>query len=101
MVSTKEASAKAEAEHSKTARAQRELEAFGKVYNAGLLEPEIWWSQHYEWFKEHGYLLRPRYAPGWTPSWKGTKKSRFMCEDGAVSEVCILNTTRALHCLTK
>ncbi|KAN0084563.1 Protein kinase-like domain containing protein [Tylopilus felleus] len=50
--------------------------------NGELTEPELWWSQHYQWFKDSGYLLRPRYAPDWTPSWQGTKKSWVLCEDG-------------------
>ncbi|KAL4064821.1 hypothetical protein V8B97DRAFT_2025923 [Scleroderma yunnanense] len=29
--------------------------------------------------KDSGYLLRPRYTPGWVPSWKGTKKDGFLC----------------------
>ena len=53
-----------------------------------LASPELWWSQHYQWFKDNGYLLRPRYAPDWVPSWRGTKKNGFMCEDGRVPYVC-------------
>jgi hypothetical protein len=34
------------------------------------------WANHYEWLKSRGYLLRPRYAPGWVPSWKGKKRPR-------------------------
>ncbi|KIJ16754.1 hypothetical protein PAXINDRAFT_168241 [Paxillus involutus ATCC 200175] len=61
-----------------------------------LSEPELWWSQHYEWFKDNGYLLRPRYAPDWTPSWRGTNKNWFLCEDGRVAKFAsrILDGTR-------
>ncbi|KAI0363366.1 hypothetical protein BV20DRAFT_958448 [Pilatotrama ljubarskyi] len=34
--------------------------------NAG----ERWWRDHQAWLAERGYALRPRYRPGWTPSWK-------------------------------
>ncbi|KAJ3999202.1 kinase-like domain-containing protein [Lentinula boryana] len=34
-----------------------------------LSENEEWWSGHYEFLKERGYMLRPRYRPGWKPSY--------------------------------
>ncbi|KAG0698895.1 hypothetical protein DFH29DRAFT_809763, partial [Suillus ampliporus] len=33
------------------------------------------------WLENCGYLLRPRYKPDWIPSWQGTSKSMFACED--------------------
>ncbi|KAF9077720.1 kinase-like domain-containing protein [Rhodocollybia butyracea] len=36
----------------------------------GLLETEKWWVDRFEFLKEKGYLLRPRYRPGWKPSYK-------------------------------
>ncbi|EIW83437.1 hypothetical protein CONPUDRAFT_121992 [Coniophora puteana RWD-64-598 SS2] len=45
---------------------------------------ESWWADRYQWLKENGYELRPRYAPGWTPSWRKSKKAFFECEDGQV-----------------
>jgi hypothetical protein len=47
-----------------------------------LAPGEPWWRDHYLWLKEAGYLLRPRYEPGWIPSWVGTKKIWYNCEDG-------------------
>jgi hypothetical protein len=35
-----------------------------------LLDYELFWRDSYSWLKESGYLLRPRYSPGWTPPWK-------------------------------
>ncbi|OCH90194.1 hypothetical protein OBBRIDRAFT_826068 [Obba rivulosa] len=53
-----------------------------KVYD-GTLEPEeIWWRDHQLWLQERGYQLRPRFSPGWIPSWKGTDKKWWECEDG-------------------
>lgn len=30
------------------------------------------WRSRFDVLKSHGYLLRPRYRPGWVPSWKPT-----------------------------
>lgn len=58
---------------------------------------ESWWRDHYDWLKERGYMLRPRFAPGWKPSWvildeKGELKklkSWTRCEDGRPLSVSI------------
>ncbi|KAG2135812.1 hypothetical protein DEU56DRAFT_806642 [Suillus clintonianus] len=75
----------AEAAENERRRAQKELEAFGaeRERRPGALSPsEIWWSQQYRWLKAQGYLLRPRYAPEWVPSWDGSQRDPFSCEDG-------------------
>ncbi|KAF5366350.1 hypothetical protein D9757_011468 [Collybiopsis confluens] len=46
-----------------------------------LLDSEVFWGNHYDWLKERGYLLRPRYRPGWVSSWVGSNKWRGGCED--------------------
>ncbi|KAI0745229.1 kinase-like domain-containing protein [Earliella scabrosa] len=51
-----------------------------------LPEREVYWRDRYEWLCGKGYQLRPRYKPGWTPSWHGTKKTEFECEDGVEIE---------------
>jgi hypothetical protein len=82
--------------------AQLELAVFGDMptnKDGELSEPELWWSQHYHWLKDNGYLLRPRYAPDWTPSWQGTKKSWVLCEDGCVAPVGTKNFRRILASL--
>ncbi|KAF8893552.1 kinase-like domain-containing protein [Infundibulicybe gibba] len=35
-----------------------------------LLPPEYFWRDHADWLKQQGYVLRPRYQPGWVASWK-------------------------------
>jgi hypothetical protein len=30
---------------------------------------EKYWKTKQTWLKSRGYQLRPRYQPGWTPSW--------------------------------
>ncbi|KAH7903355.1 hypothetical protein BJ138DRAFT_1168237 [Hygrophoropsis aurantiaca] len=67
--------------------AKKQLETFKRVLGS---EPgarnkgEKWWCDHYEWLKDCGYLLRPRYATDWVPSWQGTAKVPYRCEDGVV-----------------
>ncbi|CAL1706270.1 unnamed protein product [Somion occarium] len=36
-----------------------------------LAPPEIWWRDQSVWLGKQGYVLRPRYRPGWKPSWTG------------------------------
>ncbi|KAJ7902377.1 kinase-like domain-containing protein, partial [Mycena leptocephala] len=50
----------------------------------GLSQFEFFWRDHYSWLKDSGYLLRSRYAPGWTASWLGSDKSPLRCEDGII-----------------
>ncbi len=55
----------------------------------GLLsEREIYWRERHDWLKERGFELRPRFRPGWTPSWKGTNRTIISCEDGMRLMVC-------------
>ena len=82
------------AEQHNALRTQLELEAFGDVSSpreGRLSEPEVWWHQHFSWLKDRGYILRQRYSPDWNPSWLGTKKKRFACEDGRAAKVCYSN----------
>ncbi|KAI0676119.1 kinase-like domain-containing protein [Trametes maxima] len=46
-----------------------------------LLPKELFWQARYHYLKDHGYLLRPRYDPGWKPSWEGTDRDPTFCED--------------------
>ena len=48
----------------------------------GIDETETWWVERQEALERAGYMLRPRYRPGWKPSWEGTDKFYFRCEDG-------------------
>lgn len=34
-----------------------------------LLKSEIYRRDHQKWLEERGYMLRPRFTPGWIPSW--------------------------------
>lgn len=47
------------------------------------LDPrEVWWRDRYEQLNNRGYLLRPRYSPQWTPSWKTSNREWTDSEDG-------------------
>ncbi|TFY55848.1 hypothetical protein EVG20_g9170 [Dentipellis fragilis] len=39
-------------------------------YLAILWTPERRWAKIQPWLQSQGYMLRPRFRPGWTPSWK-------------------------------
>ncbi|KAH9913054.1 uncharacterized protein B0H18DRAFT_1097494 [Fomitopsis serialis] len=45
---------------------------------------EYYWRDRQRWLKECGYLLRPRYNPDWKPSWVGTDKDWYTCEDSLI-----------------
>ncbi|KAH8100828.1 kinase-like domain-containing protein [Cristinia sonorae] len=48
----------------------------------GSLSPyELRWRARYDVLLSNGYRLRPRYKPGWKPSWLGTNTPADECED--------------------
>jgi hypothetical protein len=50
-----------------------------------------YWRNNYEWLRDRGYQLRPRYSPDWIPSWIGTTKPHWNFEDGVNLVVRSLN----------
>ncbi|KAI0077826.1 hypothetical protein K474DRAFT_1039953 [Panus rudis PR-1116 ss-1] len=42
---------------------------------------EIPWRDRAVYLRERGYILRPRYQPGWKPSWINTHRDPHFCED--------------------
>ncbi|KAI0028848.1 kinase-like domain-containing protein [Vararia minispora EC-137] len=47
------------------------------------LDPrEVRWRDRQPYLESKGYMLRPRYRPGWTPSWYTTGKQPRRSEDG-------------------
>lgn len=57
-----------------------------------LLDAELPWVQRYEFLKRSGYLLRPRYRPGWVAPWTlkpGLYSKDF--EEGISNSVCQLS----------
>lgn len=47
-----------------------------------LGQHEEWWVERQQALEVAGYMLRPRYRPGWKPSWAGTDKFCLGFEDG-------------------
>ncbi|KAF7357870.1 Protein kinase domain-containing protein [Mycena venus] len=45
---------------------------------------EFFWRDHYSGLKDAGYLLCPRYSPGWSAPWKNTTKFPLDFEDNVV-----------------
>ena len=43
---------------------------------------ELAWQSKQPFLQARGYMLRPRYRPGWTPSWRITGDHPLDCEDG-------------------
>ncbi|KAL5536313.1 hypothetical protein ACEPAF_134 [Sanghuangporus sanghuang] len=43
---------------------------------------ERWWRDRYSFLMKYGYQLRPRFRPGWTPTWVRKKRDPLLCEDG-------------------
>lgn len=52
-----------------------------------LLSYEVFWRERYNHLKVKGYILRPRFQPGWVPSWLGTNREPDFCEDSIRSMV--------------
>jgi len=46
---------------------------------------ETKWRDIYHFLVGHGLELRPRYRLGWIPSWLGTDREEWTCEDGIVA----------------
>ncbi|KAH9936828.1 kinase-like protein [Epithele typhae] len=63
---------------------QSAAESQARLIQAGtysLREREKPWVARQPALYERGYSLRPRYVPGWTPSWEGTNRHALYCED--------------------
>jgi hypothetical protein len=52
-----------------------------------LRASEIPWRDRQPWLEEQGYMLRPRYRPGWIPSWKKSGKRWQDAEDEQIASV--------------
>ena len=67
------------------------------ISEGALFSLEKFWRDRYEWLQHSGYSLRPRYKPNWIPSWRGTDKSYYECEDGVVLWVSLIHVYRDSH----
>ena len=82
-------------------RAELERDQQAREDHRGLLSHEMFWRDHQVWLAEQGYMLRPRYRPGWTPSWEGEERAWTEHEDGMVAAVGDLNcdTNPCISCI--
>ena len=55
----------------------------------GIGKTERWWIERQEALEQAGYMLRPRFRPGWQPSWTGTNKLFLNFEDGHSMKVSV------------
>lgn len=55
----------------------------------GIGKTEQWWIDRQEALERAGYMLRPRFRPGWQPSWTGTSKQFLNFEDGHSMKVSV------------
>ncbi|KAJ7467103.1 kinase-like domain-containing protein [Mycena latifolia] len=66
-----------------------------RMRDGQLTSGEIFWRDHYSWLKDSGYLLRPRYSPGWSAPWKGTNKASVDFEESVLPPTgSVLDATR-------
>lgn len=64
----------------------------------GLLKStEYFWRDHQKWLQERGYILRPRFRPGWKPSWIEKGIDDYGCEDAQPLRVRLTFLTRSLY----
>lgn len=57
--------------------------------SAVLSSSELWWIERYEMLKDQGYTLRPRFRPGWVPTWKVRNIRPLRCEDSIRNPVFV------------
>ncbi|KAF8829564.1 hypothetical protein HHX47_DHR3000920 [Lentinula edodes] len=60
-----------------------------------ILPNETWWVEHFDYLKEHGYVMRPRYRPGWKPSYKLGTHEFLEREDGQALDNPIMDAIRS------
>ena len=73
-------------------QAEVELDRQARKDHRSLLAHEQFWLDHQVWLAGKGYMLRPRYRPGWKPSWEEGNRDAWMhYEDGIAAPVCRSN----------
>ena len=61
------------------------IEYYNKI--SSLLPDEVAWRDRQPYLQSHGYMLRPRYQPGWIPSWQQRKPDVYHDEEDLVSSI--------------
>ena len=65
----------------------------------GIGKLESWWVERQEALERAGYMLRPRFRPGWQPSWTGSTKPFLSSEDGHSMSVSVNCFSLPVLCL--
>lgn len=62
---------------------------------------ELSWTRRQPFLQSRGYMLRPRYRPGWVPSWRITGARPIDCEDSNVHVCGVAHKPNQLsaHCI--
>lgn len=64
---------------------------------ASLTDEEVYWRDRQRFLESQGYMLRPRYRPDWTPSWRGKPPDAVLdAEDAFALKVSHSLTVRLL-----
>ncbi|KAG8975789.1 hypothetical protein FRC05_004999 [Tulasnella sp. 425] len=76
--------------------ADNAVRLISRLVDGQLLLDELPWAARFDFLQSQGYLLRPRYRPGWVATWKTDKAVKiYECEDGiAVARPNLLDATR-------
>lgn len=70
-----------------------------------LLRAELFWKEQQPVLLAHGYMLRARFRPSWTPTWLGTNIHPYFCEDSRhhrvsqIGTLCIISLLQRLSVL--
>ena len=75
--------------HSMASSAEVSLTKKPKDDRTKLRPEEIYWRDLQPWLAEKGYMLRPRYRPGWVASWAGKDPKYWEYEDSKVLKVVV------------
>jgi hypothetical protein len=52
-----------------------------------LRSSEVEWRDRQQWLEQQGYMLRPRYRPGWVATWKKSGQRWQDAEDEQIASV--------------
>ncbi|KAJ7620603.1 kinase-like domain-containing protein [Mycena polygramma] len=61
-----------------------------------LVDDELEWARYQPFLEQHGYMLRPRYRPGWVSEMLTTGKGPRECEDSIPTWGGVLDATRII-----
>ena len=79
------------AEH-KSAHSKAIEDSYAKIADKAskLSAKEAVWRDRQLFLEQRGYMLRPRFRPGWVPSWKGNTRLVYTADDGIILLVSTL-----------